>query len=183
MASGPGRFGKIDFQGLRYPFDHRGKTMTMIPSRHLLHPACAKPRRPGGIAFEFPGARFVSHAVHITLSLPVRWGCCNNTPAPSCQIKRQLVFFRAAPVFGPLLSCGVRPRKTETRRGSRIIEEQRKTSKEHQEVSLRHVPTWAEIPRNFHCVRSSLQRRGRCRQSSCPLLLIVRKWAAPAPRQ
>jgi hypothetical protein len=39
--------------------------------------------------------------VPITLPLPVRWGRCNDAPAPPRQVERQLVFFHAAPVFGP----------------------------------------------------------------------------------
>lgn len=45
--------------------------------------------------------------VPITLPLPVPWGCCNYTPAPSCQ-KAPTGFLPRGPGLRPLLSCGVR---------------------------------------------------------------------------
>lgn len=97
------------FFALWYPFDHRGKTMTMIPLSSLATPGFRQASPPWGHCIEISRRPFREPRGPYHLVTACSLGLLQKTPqAPSCQIKRQLVFFRAAPVFGPLLSCGVR---------------------------------------------------------------------------
>ena len=100
------------FFALLYPFDHRGKTMTMIPLSSFATSSLHQTSPPWGHCIRISRRPFREPRGPYHLVTACSLGLLQLTPrAPSCQIERRLVFFRAAPVFGPLLSCGVRPCK------------------------------------------------------------------------